>query len=124
MKKQRPGVVLSVLCRPADKGRLLDLIFRGSTTFGVREYTVQRTVLERRFEKTETPFGPVRVKIGTWRGVDITQSPELDDCVALAQKNGVAARAVYEAASRVPSVGKKKAPVIQALENRVRRKTK
>ncbi len=49
MKKQRPGVLLTVLCRPADRDRLLDLVFRGCTTFGVREHLTARTMLERRF---------------------------------------------------------------------------
>ena len=100
MKKQRPGTLLSVLCRAAEKPALLDLIFRGSTTFGIREHAVQRTILARRFEQVATPFGAVRVKVGTWRGADVTRAPEMDACVALAQQHGVTARAVYEAASR------------------------
>jgi hypothetical protein len=124
MKRQRPGVLLSVLCHVSEKPVLLNLIFRGSTTFGVREYAVQRTMLERRFEKVETPFGLVRIKIGTWRGADITHAPEMDDCVALAQKNDVSVRTVYETANRFPRLGKKKQPVFQALEKKYRRKAK
>jgi uncharacterized protein (TIGR00299 family) protein len=100
MKKQRPGVLLSVLGHATEKPALLDLMFRGSTTFGVREHVVQRTILARRFEKVTTSFGTVSVKIGTWRGADVTAAPEMDDCVALAAKHGVTARAVYEAACR------------------------
>ncbi len=121
MKKQRPGVLLSVLCHAAEKPALLDLIFRGSTTFGVREHTVQRTILARRFEKVRTPFGTVNVKIGTWHGVDVTVAPEMDDCVALAARHGVTARAVYEAACRLPRLGKKPARVFQPLEKGPRR---
>ncbi|TAN36760.1 MAG: nickel pincer cofactor biosynthesis protein LarC [Verrucomicrobia bacterium] len=124
MKKQRPGVLLSVLCHVPEKPVLLDLIFRGSTTFGVREYAVQRTLLARRLETVTTPFGAVRVKIGAWRGSDVTRAPEMDDCIALAQKNDVSVRAVYEAACRFPSLGKKKQPIFQGLEKRVRRKAK
>ena len=124
MKKQRPGVLLSVLCHAVEKPKLLDLIFRGSTTFGVREHAVQRTILARRFEKVRTPFGVVSVKIGTWRGADVTAAPEMDDCVALAAKHGVMARAVYEAASRVTRVGKKQAVLFQALGKSARRKKK
>jgi hypothetical protein len=98
MKKQRPGVLLSVLCHAAQKPALLDLLFRGSTTFGVREHAVQRTILARRFAPVATPFGAVRIKLGTWCGADVTRAPEMDDCVALAQKFGVTAREVYEAA--------------------------
>ena len=100
MKKQRSGMVFSVLCHPGDRERMLDIIFRGSTTFGVRETPVRRTKLQRRFETVTTPFGEVRVKIGSWQGEDITRAPEMDDCRRLAAKAGVNPRAVYEAAAR------------------------
>ncbi len=100
MKKQRPGILLTVLCRPDQRSAIRDLIFRESTTFGIREYPVQRTILERRHETVETVFGSVRVKIGRWQGADITTSPEYDDCRRVAESAGVSVRAVYEAACR------------------------
>jgi len=100
MKKQRPGIQLSVLCEFSKRDELLDLVFRGSTTFGVREYVVNRTKLVRRFEKVSTPYGDVTVKIGTWRGDDITRAPEISDCRRIAIEKNVSVRAVYEAASR------------------------
>ncbi len=104
MKKQRPGSMLSVLCRPDQQPAMLDLIFRETTTFGVREHITRRTVLARRHEQVITPYGPVRMKVGRWRDQDITRSPEHDDCVALAKEKGVSVRAVYEAAiSAAPS---------------------
>ncbi len=98
MKKQRSGILLTVLCKPSDRERMLDLIFTESTTFGVREYITRRTVLDRRHIETKTPYGTVRIKIGSWRGKDITHAPEHDDCVTCADKQGVPVRAVYEAA--------------------------
>lgn len=98
MKKQRPGTLLTVLCTPVQREGLLDLLFRESTTFGVREYLTQRTMLARRTEVVQTPFGDVRIKVGTWRGEDVTRAPEMDDCIALAEQRGVAVRRVYEAA--------------------------
>lgn len=98
MKKQRPGILLTVLCRPEQRPAMLDLIFRESTTFGIREYPVRRTVLERRHESVETPFGRVRVKIGRWQDADITVSPEYEDCLRAAERAGVSVRAVYDAA--------------------------
>lgn len=98
MKKQRPGILLTVLCRPEQRSAMLDLIFRESTTFGIREYPVQRTVLDRRHESVETTFGRVRVKIGRWQGADITAAPEYDDCLRISETAGVPVRAVYEAA--------------------------
>lgn len=100
MKKQRPGIVLSVLCETAMREKMLDLIFRGSTTFGVRMVEVDRAKLERRFETVETDFGPVQIKIGRWRGEDITRSPEFEDCRRIARARGVSVRAVYDAALR------------------------
>ena len=99
MKKQRPGTLLTVLCTAERRPDLLDLIFRECTTFGVREYEVDRTILDRRHEEVSTPYGPVRIKIGRWRGEDVTFAPEMDDCVARAEEQQVAARVVYESAA-------------------------
>jgi uncharacterized protein (TIGR00299 family) protein len=98
MKKQRPGNLITILCRPDAREAMLDAVFRGSTTLGVREHLTRRTELERRLDEVSTPYGTVRVKVGTWRGEEITRSPELEDCSALAEAAGVSVRAVYEAA--------------------------
>ena len=100
MKKQRPGSMLTVLCKPRDQAALEDLVFRECTTFGIRSYAAGRTVLARRFETVRTAFGEVRVKVGQWKGEDITRSPEYEDCVRLADRAGVPVRAVYEQALR------------------------
>ena len=100
MKKQRPATLLTVLCRESERDALVDTIFAESTTFGVREYPVRRSMLDRRFEDVTTPYGTVRVKLGILRGEVITRAPEHDDCVRCAQEHGVAVRAVYEAAAR------------------------
>ncbi len=100
MKKQRAATLLSVICSHTDRDRMTDTIFTGSTTFGIREHSVQRTVLNRRHESVDTEFGPIRIKIGTWKNKDITRSPEYDDCIAAAKKHKVPAKTVYEAAQR------------------------
>ena len=100
MKKQRPGTLVTVLCRPSDRDAMLDLLFRESTTFGVRHYDVDRTTLPRRIETVSTPFGDVRVKVGTWKGHQVTRSPEMEDCRVRARDHGVSVRAVYDAAVR------------------------
>ena len=97
MKKNRPGAMLTVLCSPNKRDEMLDLIFRESTTFGVREYNVCRTMLPRRFETVKTPYGKVRVKIGSWKGKEITRAPEYEDCRKLAEKAKVPLRRIYEA---------------------------
>ncbi len=98
MKKQRPGALLTVLCRPEQRDSMCDLIFRESTTFGIREHSVRRTVLPRREEEVVTPYGKVRVKTGEWQGRIVTRAPEHDACVLRARQAGVSVRAVYEAA--------------------------
>lgn len=98
MKKQRPATLLTVICHPENKAELMDTIFTESTTFGIREYVSQRTCLERRHIEVNTPYGKVRVKIGSWQDRDITRSPEHADCVKRAEENNVPVRAVYEAA--------------------------
>lgn len=95
MKKQRQGILLTVLCMPSDRERLLDLIFRESTTFGVRERLERRTVLARTFTSVKTKYGVVKVKRGAYKGVWITHSPELENCRALARENGVTVEQVY-----------------------------
>ena len=97
MKKQRPGILLTVLCRPEQRELFLDLIFQESMTFGIREYPVKRDILDRSLETIETPYGSVIVKIGVWKGRVITRSPEHKDCMQLAQQAGVPVRTVYEA---------------------------
>ena len=98
MKKQRPGTLLTVLCRPDDRDGLVDLVFRECTTFGVREYMTRRTMLDRRHETVSTAYGDIRIKVGGWRGSDVTFAPEMDDCTRLAAEQGVGVRVVYEAA--------------------------
>lgn len=98
MKKGRPGFLLTILCSPETRAAMLELIFRESTTFGVREHTVQRTVLPRRFEIVKTRYGKVPVKIGSWQGEDVTAAPEYEACRKLAEKAGVPLRKVYASA--------------------------
>jgi len=98
MKKQRPGILLSVLCQPGDREKMMSLIFSESTTFGVREHLAQRTVLERCFESVDTPFGPVRIKLGRRDGELVTASPEIEDCRKCASEGGVPVKNVYDAA--------------------------
>jgi pyridinium-3,5-bisthiocarboxylic acid mononucleotide nickel chelatase len=100
MKKQRPGVLLTVLCDPEKRDLLLDLIFSESTTFGVREYLTRRTMLERRTVDVKTRYGTIRIKIGRWKGQDVTFAPEMDDCIQRARENDAPVRAVFEAATK------------------------
>ena len=95
MKKNRPGILLTVLCRPADRDNLLKLIFRHTTTLGVREYAVKRHTLSRRVETVETPYGPVRKKISEGFGVSRAKY-EYEDLARIARENDISLDKVTE----------------------------
>jgi pyridinium-3,5-bisthiocarboxylic acid mononucleotide nickel chelatase len=96
MKKNRPGFLLRVLARPADRDALARIVFAESTAIGVRTLEWDRLVLERESARLATPFGAVRVKVV--RGLDGRRdySPEYDDCKRVARKTGVPLREVVE----------------------------
>lgn len=95
MKKGRPGVLLTVLCKPEDKERLLPLIFRHTTTLGVRENRLHRYILQRRTETVQTPYGPVRQKVATGYGVE-KRKYEYEDLARIARENGVSLKDITE----------------------------
>lgn len=91
MKKSRPGVLLQVLCRPEDRDGLLELMFRHTTTLGVREAALRRHTLERRTVTADTPWGSVRRKDAS--GFGVTRSKyEFEDLAALARTRGLSLR--------------------------------
>jgi len=98
MKKGRPGVLVTVLAEPARREALEEILFRETTTLGVRRQEWDRTVLERDTATVETAYGPIRVKIGRRRGVVYNASPEFDDCLRAAAERGVAVKEVLAAA--------------------------
>jgi uncharacterized protein (DUF111 family) len=98
MKKQRQGVLLSVLCTPERKDELADLILRHTTAFGVRIHTATRIKLRRDFAEVQTDYGLIPVKRGFIGSTLARTAPEFDACKAAAMKHGVPIQAVYDAA--------------------------
>ncbi|MGH9767654.1 MAG: nickel pincer cofactor biosynthesis protein LarC [Blastocatellia bacterium] len=99
MKKNRPGVLLTLLCRPEDRERMCDIIFRETTTLGVRYRNERREVLRREIVTVETGYGPIRIKVSRSRdGRVLNFSPEFDDCRAAAEKHQVGLRQAQMAA--------------------------
>ena len=98
MKKSRPGVILAVLCEPGRAAALEQIVFAETPTLGVRRRIERRSTLGRRTEAVETPYGPIRMKIGFAHGNDVTAATEFEDCKAAAMKHGVALRVVIAAA--------------------------
>jgi pyridinium-3,5-bisthiocarboxylic acid mononucleotide nickel chelatase len=99
MKKNRPGVLLTLLCESADTAKMMDLVFRETTTIGVRTYDVRRKVLDREIVSVETQFGEVRMKISRMNGSVLNATPEYDDCQRLAAEKGIPLKQVISAAS-------------------------
>ena len=98
MKKNRPGVMLNVLCAPQDAERLSRLLLTNTTAFGVRRLDAQRLKLDREIVKLKTAFGPVEVKLGRLDGKVVSASPEFESCKRAAAKAKVPVRRVLTAA--------------------------
>jgi pyridinium-3,5-bisthiocarboxylic acid mononucleotide nickel chelatase len=98
MKKNRPGVLLSALCRPEEGDTLAELLLRETSTLGVRRRMVERTIAQRRMVQVETPWGPVRCKVKLLDGRAVSVKPEHDDCARIARARGLPLEAVVHAA--------------------------
>lgn len=88
MKKNRPGVLLTVLGHPPSRGRLIDVILKETTTLGIRYREMERLCLERKTIEVETEFGPVRYKVAHGDGYG-KAAPEYEDCRRIARKTGI-----------------------------------
>jgi uncharacterized protein (DUF111 family) len=98
MKKSRPATLVRVLAQPPLREALMSILFRETSTLGVRSWAVQRRCLEREEIAVETPWGQVRVKVARL-GDDVTTiAPEYDDCKRLAAATGAPLKEIYEAA--------------------------
>jgi hypothetical protein len=100
MKKNRPGTLVTIITPPAKRQPVADVLFRESTTIGLRYQEMSRTCLERVVETVATPFGDIRFKIARRDGVVLNAAPEFDDCVKAADRHGVSIKEVQAAAVR------------------------
>jgi hypothetical protein len=100
MKKNRPGTFVTILTQPEGRDALLDIVFRETTTLGVRFQDVQRECLAREVLTVTTPVGEVRMKIARRRGVVVNAQPEFEDCARLARQAGASVKEVQAMASR------------------------
>jgi len=100
MKKNRPGTLLTVIAPPERRAALTGLIFRETTTIGVRYRESEREVLDRETVVVETAVGPIRVKVARQRGEVLNVSPEFDDCVRAAKAAGRPVKEVQALAVR------------------------
>ena len=100
MKKNRPGMLLTVLCKPEDANKCQELIFRETTTLGVRCREEKRQTLARRWENVFTQWGEIRVKIASMNGAVTNYAPEYEDCRRLAAEHRVPLKQVMLEATR------------------------
>ncbi|MEQ8997745.1 MAG: nickel pincer cofactor biosynthesis protein LarC [Coleofasciculus sp. B1-GNL1-01] len=102
MKKSRPGILLTVICPPDRLTVCEDILFRETTTLGIRHFTQQRTILQREIQRVETKYGKVRVKVasrasGVQSAIANVQ-PEYEDCAAIARDYNLSWREVHQLA--------------------------
>ena len=98
MKKNRPGMLLTVLCKPEDAANLCSLIFSETTTLGVRRRDEKRQALARKWVTVTTPWGDVRMKIASMNGTVTNYAPEYEDCRRIASEHRLALKTVMQEA--------------------------
>jgi len=100
MKKNRPGTLLTVLCKPEDAAKLTQIVFSETTTLGVRQREEHRQTLARRWVSVSTPWGDVRMKIASMNGTVTNYAPEYEDCRRIAAEQQVPLKTVMQTATQ------------------------
>ena len=98
MKKNRPGVILTVLCDENSADRFSEMILRETTAFGVRRTIYERRKIRREMHDVNTRFGKVAVKVGRLNGKVVQDSPEFESCRTVAEQAGETTLAIYREA--------------------------
>mgnify|MGYP001351509358 CR=1 FL=1 len=96
MKKNRPGVLLQILCSKKSLNKMKEILFKETTTLGVRYYPLTVHRMERTFTKVETKWGAVTVKLGIFNGEIVQRSPEYEECKKLAETHNLPLKKIYE----------------------------
>ena len=100
MKKNRPGTLMTIVARPADRDALVDLVFRETTTIGVRHTEMRRECLDRETVNVHTPLGTVRFKVARRDGRVLNAQPEFDDLARLAREHSRPVKEVQALAAK------------------------
>ncbi len=95
MKKNRPAIKLSILFPKEIEDRILRIVFKETTSIGVRTYPIEKIMLQRKTQEIDTPWGKVKVKIAYFGGEIINVSPEYDDCKKIAVQTGLPLKEIY-----------------------------
>jgi pyridinium-3,5-bisthiocarboxylic acid mononucleotide nickel chelatase len=100
MKKNRPGTLVTVVAPPERRATLAEIVFRETTTLGVRYHEMSRDCLSRDEARVPTPWGEVRIKVARLGSRVVNAAPEFEDCLALARQHGVPVKDVQAAATK------------------------
>ncbi len=95
MKKNRPGIVLNVICETENEDSVKNIIFTESTSLGIRSFTFRKDTLVRQFETLQTIYGDVKVKRSFYKEKEVSVKPEYDDCKRIAAERGIPLKEVY-----------------------------
>lgn len=98
MKKNRPAIKLSIICDLKEEADIAHIVFKETSTIGIRREEISRYCLERKVKKIKLPYGEVEIKIANIDGKVINSSPEYESCRALAKKTGKSFKEVYREA--------------------------
>ena len=98
MKKGRPGHLLGALVPAHRRAAVEAVLFRETTTLGIRAFPISRTILDRELVEVATRYGPIRIKLGRRHGTLLNAAPEFEDCAAAAREHGVPVKEVIAAA--------------------------
>ncbi|KYC74499.1 hypothetical protein B4096_1838 [Heyndrickxia coagulans] len=96
MKKNRPGILVQLLTSRSKIDRMKRILFKETTTLGIRYYPITVHRLQRKFEKVETIWGSITVKVGYYQGKPVQKAPEYEECKLIAQQHKVSLKQVYE----------------------------
>ncbi len=100
MKKNRPGTLMTIVARPDDREKLTEIVFRESTTIGVRYQEMRRDCLDREMVTVATPLGPIRFKVARRDGRVLNAQPEFDDLAALAAEQNIPIKEIQAVAQK------------------------
>ncbi|NLJ44194.1 MAG: nickel pincer cofactor biosynthesis protein LarC [Bacteroidales bacterium] len=95
MKKGRPGVVLKVICETGIEDAVKDIIFKESTTLGIRIFEFRKETLAREFGKISTVYGEITIKKSFYENLPVSVKPEYEDCKRIASEKGIPVKEVY-----------------------------
>ena len=95
MKKGRPGIILSVICEKGISENIKNIMFRETTTLGIRIFPFLKDTLVRKFEKVETKYGIVTIKKSYYKGEEVSSKPEYSECSKMASEAGIPLKELY-----------------------------